>query len=78
MSDKKSKGIRYFLDICEDSCAVGGTALFSWSLKGKGFGQIYFYTGEDGKTHCHNECMSNDSIKQILSVLVDTCTMDDK
>jgi len=71
-------GIKEFLDNCEDGCEVEvGSASFRWSLKGKGFGQIDFYVGDDGKTHCRNECMSNEEIKKILSVLVDSCVMDD-
>lgn len=70
--------IQKFLDSCEDSVVVEGTADFRWSLKGKGFGQLYFFVGEDGKTHCYNECMSNESIKKILCNLVDTCVMENK
>jgi len=60
----------------DNTCEVSGTALFEWGLKDFGFGQLYFYVGEDGKTHCHNECMSNESVKKILNTLVDTCVMD--
>jgi len=67
--------IKKKFDSCEDSCEVNGSADFSWSLKGIGFGQLYFYTGEDGKTHCNNECMSNEAIKKMLNTLVDTCVM---
>ena len=69
--------VQELFDSMEDSCAVVDTATFNWSLKGKGFGQLYFYTDEDGKTHCNNECMSNESIKKILNTLVDTCVMHD-
>jgi len=69
--------VKKILGSCENSCEVAGTALFNWSLKGFGFGQIYFYTSTDGKTHCDNEYMSNEKIKEILNTLVDTCIMDD-
>lgn len=62
----------------ENTCEVTDNgALFNWRLKDFGFGQLYFYVGEDGKTHCHNECMSNETVKEILNTLVDTCVMDD-
>ena len=73
------KDVQNFLDCCEDSCEVSKeSALFSWSLKGVGFGQLYFYKGDDDKTHCHNETMSKATIKKILYNLVDECVLDDK
>ncbi len=68
--------IKDLLDSCENDCS--GTGTFHWSMEGFGFGQLHFYIGEDGKTHCHNECMSNERVKEILNILVDNCVMDDK
>ena len=70
--------IKKLMDSMPNTCEVIGTATLSWTMEGVGFGQVRFYVGEDGKTHCDNECMSNERIKKILNTLVDTCVMDDK
>jgi hypothetical protein len=44
--------------------------MFSWSIKGFGFGTTTFYY-EDGKLKCDNEAMNKDSIKKILCEFVD-------
>lgn len=74
-------------DICEpvsltDEEMVDGTALFSWSKKGYGFGMLYFYFKEDdnGKKvlHCDNEYMSKERVKEILCNMVDNAVFGDE
>lgn len=49
----------------------------SWSMKGIGWGQYHFYMGNDDKVHIQNECMSRESIKKILCMIVDAVVLDD-
>ena len=58
--------IKDFLDSCEDSVEVEGTARFKWSLKGRGFGEVYFFVGKDGKTL--EEYNVGDRLVDLLSV----------
>ena len=69
--------IKEFLDYCDDYCDVKETALFVFSKSGFGFGQIYFFVGDDGKTHCHNECMSKENVKYFMNMLIDNAIFDD-
>lgn len=48
-----------------------------WGLKGMGWGELYFYIGEDRKVHCGNELMSKKFIKERLCQMVDDCILDD-
>lgn len=57
-----------------------GQVLFSWSAKGVGFGQLYFYFKEEDGTpmlHCDNEGMSKEFIKKMLCCMVDEAIMND-
>lgn len=58
-----------------------GNVLFSWSKKGFGFGQLYFYFKDDEEgnkvLHCSNECMSKETVKEILCSMVDNAEFDD-
>lgn len=44
--------------------------LISWSVEGVGFGEYAFWQ-EDGKIYCDNECMSRESVKKVLCMMVD-------
>ena len=66
-----------FFEKFEDSCEPNETATFSWSAKGHGFGQVYFYVDKkDGYVHCNNEIMSREFIKEMLCIMVDNCVLD--
>ena len=69
--------IKKFLDSCDNYCDVKGTALFEFSKAGFGFGQIYFFVGDDGKTHCNNECMSKETVKDFMNMLIDNAIFED-
>ena len=69
--------IKKFLDCCNNYCDVNGTALFEFSKAGFGFGQIYFFIGDDGKTHCNNECMSKETVKDFMNMLIDNAIFED-
>jgi len=45
--------------------------MFSWTIKGFGFGTTTFYYDKDGKLKCGNEALGKDSIKKILCAFVD-------
>lgn len=51
--------------------------IVDWSVKGRGFGQYTFYRDGD-KLICDNECDSRQSVKDVLSVLVDSVEFIDK
>lgn len=67
--------IKDFFNSCKDDCCVEGNASFKWSLKGSGFGGLYFYQ-KNGKTHCDNECMSKETVRKIMNILIDNCEFD--
>jgi len=49
-----------------------------FSLKGFGFGQLYFSLNPEGKIHISNERMDRDTIKRILGVMVDQAVLADE
>ena len=55
---------------CEPNAGIS----FSWGKQDCGFGQFYFYV-KDGVLYCDNECMSKESIKEILGFMVDNSTL---
>ena len=67
--------LKEFFDKHPNECKVVGHATFNWSLKGCGFGQLHFYI-RNGKTHCDNECMSKETVKEIMNILIDNCEFD--
>jgi hypothetical protein len=63
------------VDTLPDKCTVvNEAAVFSWSIKGFGFGELRFFM-RDGKTVCDSEYLSKEVVKQILNVLVDNCEL---
>ena len=69
--------IRDFFEKFDNTCDPIGVTSFNWTAKGIGFGQFYFYFNEkDGYIHCENECMSRETIKEILNRMVDECVLD--
>ena len=72
--------LKEWFDSMEDSAfpTTNDGIGIDYSLKGIGFGQLYFYVDADQKLHCDNECMSPDMVKRILNIMVDTCIMDDE
>jgi hypothetical protein len=58
-----------------DYCSPLNNAGFQWGAAGVGFGQLYFYTGDDGVVYCDNEMMSKDFVKKILCQMVDDAVM---
>ena len=69
--------IQDFLDNCENKITIPQPIYFQFSVKGFGFGELYFHE-KDGIIKCENECMSKDRIKQILSQMVDECVLVDE
>lgn len=51
-------------------------AAFEWASAGYGFGTIYIIKGNDGSVRIHDEHMSRDNVKKILSALVDAALFD--
>ena len=45
-------------------------AYFDWSWRGRGFGQLSFQY-KDGKLTCNNECMSRESVRELLRAFAD-------
>lgn len=41
-----------------------------WSVAYVGFGQFYFYQGDDGLLYCDNECMSKAFIRDVVEALL--------
>ena len=73
--------IQDFFDSCGDGVDVSGNdsrIVINWSRKGWGFGQFHFYKNEKGQLMCSNECMSKESVKEILGMMVDLCELEDK
>lgn len=59
------------------------SAYFDWSWHKRGFGQLSFsYNRETGKITCMNECMSRESVRQLLRAfadhIADNCELDDE
>lgn len=46
------------------------TIIIQWAEKGRGFGEYVFYQ-EDGKLYCKNECDSKETVKRIMTHMVD-------
>jgi len=70
--------LKNFFESFNDSCEPLRTTTFSWSKKGCGFGQMYFYLDkEDGYVHCGNEIMSRQFLKDMLCKMVDNCVLDE-
>lgn len=79
MDEKTSTGIRAYFDRMTDRCAeANGSITLFWSAKGVGFGQYFIYTGEDERIHIDSECMSRESVKKILNIMVDQAIFDDE
>jgi len=70
------EGLRKFLDGCEDHTEMNGSLDIKWSRSGLGFGEFYFWAGDDGVIHCSNEGMSKAFLKEVLGQLVDQAIMD--
>jgi hypothetical protein len=45
-----------------------------FGVKGFGWGELYFYE-KDEQLYCDNELMSKETIKRILSIMVDGCEL---
>lgn len=69
-------GLQKYFDQFEDGVALHDRFGLDWSLKGCGFGQLYFYE-KDGKIYCQNECMSREAVRHIMNTLVDQCVLED-
>lgn len=59
------------------------SAYFDWSWAGRGFGQLSFsFDRETGKITCNNECMSRESVRELLHAfadhLADTMELEDE
>lgn len=48
----------------------------NWAAQGSGYGQMYFYVGEDGKLHVDSECMGRHYIRSVLMRLADELVID--
>lgn len=59
-----------------DSVEISPFTVF-WSMKGVGWGQYNFYMDENNIVHIQNECMSRESIKKVLCMMVDEAVLDD-
>lgn len=44
---------------------------FNWGKEGFGFGQLSFHQ-VDGKIKCMNECMSRETVRELMHAFVDT------
>ncbi len=62
--------LQAMFDSCPDAVSMHGGFGLDWSLKGCGFGQLYFDVKE-GEIYCDSEYMSPESVKKILGILVD-------
>jgi hypothetical protein len=62
----------------DDGLDQGGTetVMFSWGIKGFGFGSITFYY-EDEKCYCENEGLTKDQVKLLLCEFVDNAKFTD-
>ena len=58
-------------------------AYFDWGWTGRGFGQLSFsFNRETGKITCNNECMSRESVRELLRAfadhIADNCILEDE
>jgi hypothetical protein len=65
----------------EDECEKGArpkrvTAVFAFSVKGMGFGELTFVTDQDGQTYLDTEHTSLATVKEMLGWLVDHAIID--
>jgi len=68
--NKLEKILNNFEDHAEFTCTFG----VKWSEKGRGFGEYFFYWDkENKKMMCNNECDSKETVKKVLSMMVDRC-----
>ena len=66
-----------WFDSMPNTCVpTEGYTSLDWSVKGRGFGQLYFFV-EDGKLYCNNECLSKERVKEILCMMVDNSIFDE-
>lgn len=68
--------IQDLLNSCDDDIVLHHSFAVDWSLKGKGFGQLHFYIDNNKILRCSNEMLPKDTIKRILNMMVDNCTLD--
>ena len=68
--------IKAMFDSVPNSVTLHEMIRFNWSQAGRGWGELGFYMHE-GKLMCMNECMSKDTVKGILNMLVDLSELDD-
>lgn len=62
----------------ENKVRPRGEISIEWSMKGRGFGELYFYVDlNDGTLYCDNECLSKERIKELLCMMVDQCKLTD-
>ena len=50
----------------------------NWQTISAGFGELYFYLGDDQKIHCSNECMSRNFVRSVLLKLAEDVILDDE
>jgi hypothetical protein len=67
--------LQKFFDSVDDSVELHDKFGLNWSIKGKGFGQLYFYE-KDGVIYISNECTSKEFIKQVLCTMVDQSVLE--
>mgnify|MGYP000436271008 CR=1 FL=1 len=79
--------IQDFFDAMSDSAAPGSNGVenslqISWSKKGKGFGNFWFFFEKDENGNdvlkCDNECENRTFIKEILCNMVDNAELVDE
>lgn len=68
--------ITNFLDGCKNKVSLHDKFSIDWSVASVGFGQLYFYTDENGTIHCESETMGKEFIKMVLCRMVDDCVVD--
>ena len=51
-------------------------AVFAFSMKGYGFGELTFVTDQTGQTYIDTECSSREKVKEMLCWLVDHAIID--
>lgn len=68
--------LQKLFDQLDNSVDLHNEFSVSWTIKGKGFGQFYFYE-KDGVIHISNECTSKEFIKQVLAQMVDQAVLED-
>lgn len=68
-----------WFDSMESWCRpTDGHMSIDWSMRGRGFGQLYFFVDEQtGKLRCSNECLSRERVKEILCMMVDQSLFDE-